>query len=164
MRESVCRATAIDEYDADPADATPSTASLNPTTIRFFTGRRRDAGFCVPSRADRDDVREKLAPNGKPPAGVMVPLIVAPLFATNETDAPVASCVLVAVTTCTPAAGDSVHVTVAFPSLSVVLVLADKVPPPATVHAIGTPETALFTPSSAWMTSGCERAVETSPD
>src|SRR6185503_8567715 len=132
--------------------------------MRFFSASRRPAGRCVPSRAERDGVREKLAPKGKPPAGVIVPLIVAPLFATNETDDPVASCVDVAVTTCTPAAGASVHVTVAFPSLSVVLLVADNVPPPMTVHVIGTPATDFFAPSSAWMTSGWARAAEISPD
>src|SRR6476660_6698289 len=117
MRDNVWRATAIDEYERDPADATPSTASLKPTTMRFFGAGRRPMVGCFANLAVRDGLREKLAPNGRPPAGVIVPVIVAPLFATNDTVAPVASCVLVAVTTCTPAAVDSVHVTVAFPSL-----------------------------------------------
>src|SRR5512133_3696065 len=111
--------------------------------MRFGDGRRVTVR-CVENCAVRDDEREKLAPNGKPPADVTVPLMVAPLFATNETDAPVASCELVTVTTWIPAIGASVHVTVAFPSLSVVLVAAETVPPPVTVQVIGTPATDRF--------------------
>jgi len=112
---------------------------------------------------DRASVREKLAPNGVPPADVTVPLMTAPLLATNETDALVI-CVLVTVTTWTPAAGASVHVTVAFPSLSVVLVAAETDPPPATVHVSGTPATDRLAPSSTCTTSGNASDAETSPD
>ena len=63
-----------------------------------------------------------------------------------------------------PAIDASVHVTEDLPSLSVVLVVADKLPPPTAVHVSGTPATGLFTPSSAWTISGCASGAARSPD
>jgi hypothetical protein len=115
------------------------------------------------SADEREGAREKFVVNGMPPADVTVPLITAPLLARNDTEA-VAIWTLVAVTTWTPAVGASVHVTVAMPALSVVLVGADTDPPPVTVQVTDTPATERLAPSSAWTTSGSASDVETSPD
>src|SRR3954470_22413717 len=99
MRDVVVRAVVIDRYAADPATATPIAPLLKPTTMRF--DRRGGGAKRAPAEADNcaaAGVREKLVPNGSVLVVVTVPVITAPLSATNETDAPV-TCVLVTVTT-----------------------------------------------------------------
>src|SRR5689334_12895416 len=97
-----------------------------------FDANVRDGDVATPSRAPRED-RENVAPNGDTPLDATLPVIVAPLLAMNDTDAP-PICELVTVTTCVPAVGDSVHLFVDLPSLSVVVVGCDTVPPPVTVQ------------------------------
>jgi hypothetical protein len=78
----------MERYVADPADATPSTSFLKPTTIRLVDACRVTVRTGpTPAADEREKVRAKLAPNGVPPADVTVPLITAPLLATNDTDA-----------------------------------------------------------------------------
>ena len=155
MRDTVVFATLIDRYAPDPIAATPSRSSRKPTTIRSRDSRRWGAGMAF-GAMPRGLTRLKLAPKKypwPPMTGAIVPLIVAPLLAVKAADAP-GICVLVAVTICTPAVGDSVHVTLALPSLSVVVDGAESLPPPVTVQVIGTPATDLFAPSSACTTIG----------
>jgi hypothetical protein len=107
-------------------------------------------------------MRENVA-NGVIAAELIVPLIVAPLLATNDTDAPTAW-VDVTVTTCVPADGESVHLTDDFPSLSVVVDVDDTVPPPVGVHVSATPDTDLLAASSTCTTSDESSVPDGSPD
>ena len=96
IRADACRATSIERYALDAALAKPSASLLNPTTIRSGEKRR----FRAPegdSVAPRAGERENVA-KGVPPAAATVPVIIAPLLATNDTDTPTI-CVLVTVTT-----------------------------------------------------------------
>src|SRR6516162_3241493 len=126
----------------DAGAASPIASVLNPTMMRSVDGRRVTlrVGDAL-SDAERGGTRENVA-NGVTGAALTVPVIVAPLLARNDTDTP-AICVDVTVTTCVPAVGASVHFTDDLPSLSVVLDVADTVPPPVGVHVSATPETDL---------------------
>src|SRR5438477_8290396 len=104
--------------------------------IRFADGRR--VVRCVADIVECNGDTEKLARNGDPPAGDTVPVIVAPLLATNDAEPPLI-CALVAVATCVPTVEASVHITVTLPSLSLVAVGGDTLPPPVTAHVTGTP-------------------------
>src|ERR1051325_6737697 len=90
MRAIAVRATEMLRYAPDPAAATPSVPFRKPITIRSDEACRVKLR-CAPAVAARAkrDARENVAPNGSTPLDVTVPLIVAPLLATNETDAPV---------------------------------------------------------------------------
>src|SRR6185503_11373534 len=140
------RATDMERYAPEPAAATPSLSLRKPTTMRFDIGRRVTVRW-LPMPSDRAGERENVAPKMFVFAGVTTPLIVAPLLATNDTDAP-EMLALVTVTTCVPAVGASVHVTFDLPSLSVTVDVADNEPPPTTVHVSVTPDTERPAPSS----------------
>src|SRR5437016_3966928 len=73
-------------YDADAADGTPSEPSLKPTMMRLVVAWRvlRCVGPCVAD--ERPAAREKLAAKIEFVAALTVPVIVAPLVATNDTE------------------------------------------------------------------------------
>ena len=130
-----------------------------------FEGIRFPAAndLAVDASTTRDGSRLNVLANGFTTAGVTVPTIVAPLPATNDTDA-AGICALVTVTTCVPTVADSVHVTDDWPLWSVVVLAALNVPPPVTVHASGTPATAFPPPSSTRTTSAVSSADDTFAD
>src|SRR5215831_5555020 len=124
---------------------------------------RRLVNRCVdPSDTLRAGDRENVA-KGVFGAAVTVPESVAPLLATNETDAP-AICDDVTMTTCVPAAGARVHFTDDLPSLSVVVAVADSVPPFVAAHVRATPETDLPAASTTCTTSAESSGADRSPD
>ena len=133
--------------------------------MRFGERRRVTERACDSDDGGRDarsGDSEKFA-NGVPLADVMTPVIVAPLFAVNATEAP-ATCALVTVTTCVPALGDNVHVTRDLPAVSVVVAVDDSVPPPLAVQVSGMFATGRLAASSTCTTSAESRAAERSAD
>src|SRR5690348_15691133 len=138
----------------------PMTPVVNSMMIRLVE-RRRIAVRGASEEAPRVGMRENVA-NGVNAAALTVPLIVAPFPATNATDAP-ETCAEVTVTTCVPIVGPSVHLTDDLPSLSVLVAVADNVPPPLAVHVNATPETDLLAASNTWTTSAESRGPETAP-
>jgi hypothetical protein len=108
-------------------------------------------------------LRENVGENRLFPAGLTVPVIVEPLSATNETDAP-GIAALVTVTTCVPADGESVHFTLDLPSLSVAVELDESDPPPTAVQVSATPDTGRWAPSMALTTNAESSADPRFPD
>ena len=145
----------------DAAAATPNRSVLKPTMMRSDDRRLVTRGVDASDTLRAGD-RENVA-NGVVDAALTVPESVAPLLATNEADAP-AICDDVTRTTCVPAVGASVHFTDDLPSLSVVVAVADTVPPFVGAHVSATPETDLPAASSTCTTSEESSGAETSPD
>src|SRR5262249_51242860 len=119
--------------------------------IRLDSGCRvAGRAAAVVSEAERAGLREKVA-KGDTVDDVTVPVIVAPLLATNDTDTPVIAAA-VTVATCVPGVAARVHFTDDLPLLSVVVDVVDNVPPVAD-HVSATPDTGLFAASSTCTTS-----------
>src|SRR5262245_4814656 len=133
--------------------------------MRF--GDKRCPGVRV-SDSDADARRPVVGDNekfakGDIGAALTTPVTVAPLLGRKATDMP-GTCALVTVTTCVPGVADNVHFTDDLPSPSLVVAVADNVPPPVGVHVSGTFATEFPRPSSTCTTSAESSVADTSAD